>query len=68
MKLQVARKCLGPTNLALYFYCFIYMFLDIKWNMVKQRQIICPLMTFISLSSFGAKLQVIETDMTHIKV
>ena len=36
--------------------------------MAKQRQIICLIMTFMALSSFGAKLQVIETDMTHVNV
>jgi len=36
--------------------------------MGKQRHIICPIMTFMALSSFGAKVQVIETDMTHINV
>jgi len=37
--------------------------------MAKQRQTIRPIMTFMSLlSSFGEKLQGIETDMTHINV
>jgi len=37
--------------------------------MAKQRQTICPIMIFMSLlSSFGEKLQVIETDVTHINL
>jgi len=40
-------------------------FLDTKWNLLTQRQSICPIMPFMSIGNFGAKLQVTEYDMTH---
>lgn len=36
------------------------------WTMQTKRQIICPIMTLIALKYFGARLQAVYPNMTHI--
>lgn len=36
------------------------------WTMQTKRQIICPMMTLIALKYFGARLQAVKPNMTHI--